>query len=161
MDAAVEKLSRQVLWQVQAEAKKKEVEPAERLIRALQAARVTEPSEEVLLQEMHKTKNALLHQKTLVSILTMLTPILTEIVEEGNAKGIFRCQYPEQSMQILLLAALTLLDDGIFQMEKTQASRVMQALIVALEKILGVGEGMFLSKMTMYFTNQPSPDKQG
>ena len=147
LDAAVEQVSEQVFMQVQKVAARKEVSPIERMIQVLLAARVTDPTEEVLIQEMHKSNNALLHQKTLVSIITMLTPIFGEIVEEGNETGIFQCAYPEQCVQILLSAMLTLLNDGIFLLDKTQAAKVFEALIYTMEKMLGVKDGTFYERM--------------
>lgn len=151
LDAAVEKVSEQVLAQVQEVAGRKEVSPVDRIIQVLLATKVTNKTGEVLIEEMHKTRNALLHQKTLVSIITMLTPVFTEIVEEGNGAGLFHCVYPEQSIQILLSATLTLLDDGIFQIEREQAGKLFEALILAMEKILGVQDGTFFGKMTAYW----------
>lgn len=151
LDAAVGQISEQIWEQIQKVADQKELSPVDRIIHVLLAARVTNPTGEVLIREMHKTNNALLHQKTLVSILTMLTPVLTKIVEEGNAIGTFHCAYPEQSVQIVLAAALTLLDDGIFQMEKAQAAKLFEALIVTMEKMLAVTDGTFLKKMTDYW----------
>lgn len=151
LDAAVEKMSEQVFAHVQEKAKRKELSPIDRMIQILLAARVTNRMGEALIDEMHKTENALLHQKTIVSIITMLTPVFTEIVDEGNDSGIFHCAYPEQSVQILLSAALTLLDDGIFPTEKEQAAKLFEALVFATEKILGVSDGTFSAKMAAYW----------
>lgn len=151
LDAAVDKMSEQVLGQVQETVQRKELSPIDKIIQVLLATKVTNQTGEVLIQEMHKTRNALLHQKNLVSIITMLTPVFTEIVEEGNAAGIFHCSYPEQSIQILLSATLTLLDDGIFQIDKGQAAKLFEALIFAMEKMLGVKDGTFFDKMAAYW----------
>lgn len=151
LDAAVALVSDQVLEKVQKVANQKELPPVDRMIQVLLATRVTNPTEEVLIQEMHKTRNTLLHQKNLVSILTMLTPILTAIVEEGNAKEIFHCAYPEQSVQILLSASLTLFDDGIFHVEQIHMAKLFEALISAMEKVLGVTDGTFFERMTVYW----------
>lgn len=151
LDAAVALVSDQVLEKVQKVANQKELPPVDRMIQVLLATRVTNPTEEVLIQEMHKTRNTLLHQKTLVSVLTMLTPILTAIVEEGNAKEIFHCAYPEQSIQILLSASLTLFDDGIFHVEQIHMEKLFEALISAMEKVLGVTDGTFFERMTVYW----------
>lgn len=147
LDAAVEQVSEQVFIQVQKIAVRKEVSPIERIIQVLLAARVTDPTEQVLIQEMHKSNNALLHQKTHVSIITMLTPILARIVEEGNETGIFQCAYPEQCVQILLSAILTLLDDDIFLFDKTQTVKVFEAIIYTMEKMFGVKDGTFYERM--------------
>ncbi|MGN0405832.1 MAG: TetR/AcrR family transcriptional regulator [Bariatricus sp.] len=147
LDAAIDLVSEQVMEKVNKVVDQTGISPVDRVIQVLLATRVTNPTEEVLIQEMHKTENALLHQKTLLSILTMLTPVLTEILEEGNRIGAFHCAYPEQSVQILLSASLTLLDDGIFHVEKEQAQKLFEALVSAMEKILGVEEGTFFTKM--------------
>lgn len=151
LDAAVDKMSEQIFAQVQEISRKKEIPPADRIIKILLATRAQDQAGEALVEEMHKSSNALLHQKTLVSIITMLTPIFTDIVEEGNAAGIFHCAYPAQSAQILLAATLTLLDDGIFQIDKTEAARIFEALIAAMEKMLGVADGAFFEKMYMHW----------
>lgn len=151
LDAAVNKMSEQILNQVQEIAAKKEIPPSDRIIQVLLAARVTDHTEKALIQEMHKMQNALLHQKTLVSTITMLTPVFTEIVKEGNASGIFQCRYPEESIQILMSATLTLLDDGIFQLDEAQSAKVFEAIVYAMEKMLGVKDGLFFEKMGEYW----------
>lgn len=152
LDAAVKQVSEQVFMQVQEAAARKEISPIDRMIQVLLAARVADPAEEVLIQEMHKSNNALLHQKALVSIFTMLTPLFEEIVEEGNAAGIFHCVYPEQSIQILLSVMLTLLDDGIFRLDKEQSAKVFEVLVYAMEKMFGVKDGTFFERMCEQWT---------
>lgn len=121
------------------------------MVQLMMVMKLKDKSSEVLIQEMHKMKNVLLHQKTLVSILNTLTPIFTEIVEEGNQEGLFHCAYPEQCIQILLSSALTLLDDGIFHFDKEKEMLIIQAIFFSMEKILGVKENMLSSQMlTLY-----------
>ena len=151
LDAAVTKMSEQISIQVQGIAAKKEIPPSDRIIQILLATRVTDYTGKALIQEMHKTQNALLHQKTLVSVITMLTPVFTEIVEEGNASGIFQCKYPRENIQILLSATLTLLDDGIFRLDKTQAAKIFEAIVYTMEKMLGVKEGSLFERMREYW----------
>lgn len=151
LDAAVNKMSAQILTQAQEIAAKREVPPLDRVIQVLFTLRVTDHAGKALIQEMHKSNNALLHQKTLVSIITMLTPVFSKIVEEGNAAECFHCAYPEQSVQILLSAALSLLDDGIFRLDKDQTAKVFEALVYAMEKMLGTEDGAFIHKMSGYW----------
>lgn len=151
LDAAVNKMSVQILTHVQEIAAKKEIPPLDRIIQVLLAARVTDHTEKTLIQEMHKMQNALLHQKTLVTIIKALTPVFTEIVREGNVSGIFQCKYPEECTQILLSAALTLLDDGIFQFDKVQSTKVFEAIIYAMEKMFGLKDGVFFERMCEYW----------
>ena len=48
-------------------------------------------------------------------------------------------------MQIFLASASTLLDEGIFQIEPEKTQKLFDAMILMLEKMLGVEEGHFLA----------------
>lgn len=122
----------------------------DKLIQIFLAMKIESQMEEGLLDEMHKVENALMHQKSLVSIMEILVPILTKVVEEGNESGEFHCEYPEEFMQIFLSAATTLFDDGIFQVAPEKMQSLFTALIAMLEKMLGVEAGRFLSRIDEY-----------
>lgn len=151
LDAGVEQLSETVFARVKEIAKDKQSSPVDRMIKIMMAIRLDDKSADILIEEMHKVNNALLHQKTLVSILNMLTPVFADIVEEGNKSGIFNCPYPEQCMQILLSSALTLLDDGIFNFDREKEKLIFQALFFTTEKILGVSNNEISSKLAAIY----------
>ena len=109
------------------------------------AMRIEGQMDEGFLEEMHQPENALMHQKALVSLVNTLTPVLTGIVETGIQAGVFTCAYPEQYVQIFLASASTLLDEGIFQIEPEKTQKLFDAMILMLEKMLGVEEGHFLA----------------
>ncbi len=151
LDAGVEQLSETVFARVKEISKDKQSSPIDRMVKIMMAIRLNDKSAVILMEEMHKVNNALLHQKTLVSILNMLTPVFTDIIEEGNKTGIFNCPYPEQCMQILLSSALTLLDDGIFNFDKEKEQLIFQALFFTIEKILGVSDNEISSKLAAIY----------
>lgn len=109
LDAAVEQVSEQIMEKIRKVADEKELSPADRIVQVLLAAKVSGPTEEVLINEMHKTQNALLHQKTLVSIITMLTPVLTEIVKEGNGRDVFSANIRNRACRFFCLPRLPFL----------------------------------------------------
>ena len=113
LDAVVSQTTNRIVARIQ-ETAGKDLMPEDKLFQVFLAMRADRKEDQALLQEMHKTENALMHQKNLVACVTELTPVLTRIVEDGIQAGVFRCAYPEQSIQIFLSAAFTLLDDGIF-----------------------------------------------
>lgn len=151
LDAVIEKTTHQIVAQVRQVAAKQELTPEEKLLQIFLTMRVEAPESEAILEEIHKTENALLHQKSLNASLNGVVPILTKVVEEGNEKGVFHCIYPEQDMQIFLAAALTLLDDGIFQVEPRKMQRIFEAMMAMLEKILGVEENYIQEMVTEYW----------
>ena len=144
LDAVVGKTTDQIMERVR-ETAEKNLPPKDKLLQIFLAMRADQKEERVLLDEMHKAENALLHQKSLVSCVTMLTPVLTRVVEEGIRAGEFACPYPEQYMQIFLSSAFTLLDEGIFEIEPEKAGKLFVALISMLEKMLGTQQGELLS----------------
>lgn len=123
----------------------------EKLMRAFMAMRITNQIDGDMLNEMHKTENALLHQKTLNQIVTAMAPLLVKIIKEGIEKKVWRCRFPLEYMQIFLASSLTLTDEGIFELDADSQVKVMAALISILEKMLDVPEDSF---MKLFMQNQ-------
>ncbi|MCI7790881.1 MAG: TetR/AcrR family transcriptional regulator [Lachnospiraceae bacterium] len=151
LDAVITKATELIVERVEAVADNSGLAPEGKLLGVFMAMRIENQMEEGFLEEMHRPENALMHQKSLVSIIAVLTPILTQIVTEGIEKGVFHSEYPEQYMQIFLASATTLFDDGIFQVEPEKQEMLFLALISLLEKMLGVESGSFQKKASEYF----------
>lgn len=109
--------------------KEDNISPEEKLLRTFMAMRIDNQVANWIPEEMHKTENALLHQKTFNQSVTALAPILAKIIEEGIEKKAWSCRYPLEYMQIFLASALTLTDEGIFQLDSDSQLKVMGALI--------------------------------
>lgn len=150
LDAVIGKTAGQIEEKIRKVAGNVALTPEEKILQIFLNMRV-KGEEEELIEGMHKTENALMHQKSLVATINMLTPILTNVIEEGIQKGVFECAYPEQYMQIFLAAASTLLDEGIFQVEGEKVQEIFDAMIVMLEKMLGVEDGKFLEITQKYW----------
>lgn len=154
LDAVVSQTTNRIVARIQ-ETAGKDLMPEDKLFQVFLAMRADRKEDQALLQEMHKTENALMHQKNLVACVTELTPVLTRIVEDGIQAGVFRCAYPEQSIQIFLSAAFTLLDDGIFHIVPEKTGQLFDALVSMLEKMLGVEDGQFLERTRKYWKFDP------
>ncbi|MGN0394500.1 MAG: TetR/AcrR family transcriptional regulator [Coprococcus sp.] len=152
LDAVICKTSDRIAEKVKEVASDANSTPEEKILYVFLSARADEKTDEAIIEEMHKPENALMHQKTLVSVINILTPVLTQIVDEGIQMGVFECAYPEQYMQIFLAASSTLLDDGIFRVEPEKAQKIFNAMIMMLEKMLGIEEGRFLEVAKKYWS---------
>lgn len=150
MDAVVSRYTDIVVGRVEEIYKKDSISPEEKLMYAFMAMRMNSRIDSEILEELHKAENALLHQKTLNKIVTGLAPVLVKIIEEGIEKKVWSCRYPLQYMQIILAAALTLTDEGIFELDGNSQMKIMAALIGILEKMLNVPEDYF---MQMFMQN--------
>ena len=110
--------------------------PDEKLFMAFSALNVENHNK--ITDHMHKPENALLHQKTLNSILKDVTPYFQIIIEEGNRSNVFSCKYPKENMYIFLCSAINLLDDGVIDFNNDEKDSILKALIELLANILGI-----------------------
>jgi len=144
MDGLLERFKDLVVNRIENIISDEYMEPKEKLLKAFMSMKLNEDGEENVIEELHKGENALLHQKTLNQVVIDIAPLLVKIVEEGVSKGIWKCRYPLQYIQIFLAASVTLTDEGIFQMDTESQIKIMEALLSVLEKMLNEKEGSFL-----------------
>lgn len=90
---------------------------------------------------LHKPQNAGIHQKSLAKILTSLSPIIAQVIEQGNEEEIFHCTYPLELSETILSTFCFLLDPGIFSWTQEQIERKLIVLVSLFENGLGVDKG--------------------
>lgn len=152
MDAIVLRYKEIVISRAEKILRKDDISSKEKLMHVFIAMRINDQVDSDMLNELHKTENALLHQKSLNQIVTALAPILVKVIEEGIEKKVWSCRYPLQYMQIFLAASLTLTDEGIFELDADSQMKVMAALISVLEKMLDVPEDSFMQLFIQYWS---------
>lgn len=116
----------------------------QKFLAVLAAARVDEPDRE-LAAALHAPGNAEFHILSIVETVRQLTPILSGIVEEGIAEGVFDTEHPREVIEILLTSAGMLLDDGVFTEETAEIPRRTAGIVYAAEKLLGCKPGTLAS----------------
>lgn len=140
LDGIIDRAAKQVLERAQAAAQDPSLSSQEKLLRIFLALRMNDEKDTGMIEEMHRPENALMHQKSLTSIVTLTVPVLAGVIEEGNQRGDFRCDYPEEYMQIFMASAVTLLDDGIFELSPEKQQSTFRALIAMLGKMLDIDD---------------------
>ncbi|SME40622.1 TetR/AcrR family transcriptional regulator [Bacillus cereus] len=96
-----------------------------------------------MIEQFHKPNNAEMHQKSLVQSIIHLSPVLTEILEQGIEEGIFSTSYPQETIELLLSSAQVIFDDGLFQWKPEEMMRRVKAYIKMMEVSVGAKEGSF------------------
>ena len=76
LDAVIAKMMDQITQQVRSVEADPGLSPEEKLLQVFLAARTKEKLGDVLLEEMHKTENALMHQKMQTILLAGINPLL-------------------------------------------------------------------------------------
>lgn len=150
LDAIIERVTEIVVARAEEVASNPELSPVMKLLNTIISMRVESEVDNDLMEELHKPENALMHQKSLSSIVTKVTPVLAKVVEEGISQGIFKADFPKQYMQIFLTSSITLLDGGIFQVKHEEQQMIFRAMVALLEKMLGVNDETFWNLAKQY-----------
>ena len=98
---------------------------------------------EKMIEQFHQIDNAEMHQKSLVQTILQLTPVLTDIVEQGIKEKVFKTEYPKEVVEFFLVSSQILFDDGIFQWKPSEIIQKSKALAHIMEITLGAKSGTF------------------
>ena len=144
LDGIIERIAEQITLKAQAIANDPALTAHEKIFHIIASSDISGTSNEQVLEELHKSSNALLHQKSIVQTLHAIAPIMAGVVEQGIQEGIYSTQYPLESVEILLIAGQFIFDAGIFSWTPEEAQAKMLAFISITESVLGAAPGSFL-----------------
>lgn len=92
---------------------------------------------ETMLDYLHRPQNALFHEKSQQMILKKISPLLAQIIREGNEQQVFNNAFPDETAEIVLLIVAGFLDGN----QETNLEQRLDALFYNLEKLLGTQVG--------------------
>ena len=153
LDALIERINGMLVARAKKTAKTKGLSVVERIVQTVMSLNVDSGDATTgheVLEQVHKPQNALMHQKMQQSLLDGVVPVLADLVEEGNAAGVFHTAFPRETTEMLILYSVTVFDDRFRQTDEQMMTRV-QALIYNTEKILGAEEGSMSAPMARIF----------
>ena len=95
------------------------------------------PGQEELSIEgaLMKPENALMHAKIKQRLLETVVPLLSEVVEEGIAQGVFSCDNIPERVRMLLVISNETFDEGRY------TERDVEVFVDLSEKLLGAKAG--------------------
>lgn len=95
------------------------------------------PGQEELSIEgaLMKPENALMHAKIKQRLLETVVPLLSEVVEEGIAQGVFTCDNIPERVRMLLVISNETFDEGRY------TERDVEVFVDLSEKLLGAKTG--------------------
>jgi AcrR family transcriptional regulator len=98
---------------------------------------------EEIADQLHKPANRELHEITNVQTVLKLSEPFSQIVEQGNAEGVFDASRPLETMQFLLAGGQFLLDGDMFNFSDQEIKERRLAMQDIIEKSLGAAPGSF------------------
>lgn len=91
--------------------------------------------ESVITDVLERKENIVMHDKIGKKIVEVAVPILSDIVREGIAQGIFVCTNVEERVKMLLIMSQNMFDYGAY------SNKDIEVYVDMLEKSLGAKEG--------------------
>ena len=150
LDAMIDRILDETVRKAESIALDESVPVLERLTKTVLAANVDTKTGSMILEQVHKPQNALMHSKIQERLLSQLVPLFVKIVEDGIAQNLMYTDYPEDTMQMLLLYANTAFDDSIEYTEE-EKKRMGLAFISNSEILLHMEKGSMLEAMLPMF----------
>ena len=153
LDALIGRINQALIARARRIAEDQSVPVVERIIRTIASMNLEEEKSSIgheVLEQVHKPQNALMHQKMQQGLLDGVVPVISRLVEEGNAQGIFHTGYPRETTEMLVLYSGIAFDSRLGG-EPEQAARRVQAFIHNTEILLGAESGSLEAPMAGLF----------
>lgn len=150
LDAMIERLTGQIMRKAAVIAEDKSLSVLDRLVRSIMALNVDNDLGHMLMEQVHRPQNALLHQKMQNRMLKAVNPMITEVIRDGIAQGIFRTDYPEGMVEMTMLYSNVAFDDLEESTPQERVNRIL-AFTYNVERMLGMEQGSLTAAMQMIF----------
>lgn len=142
LDGVIERISNRLMLDAGKVIRDTELPVLERLTKAILALNVESEIGHEVMEQVHRPQNALMHQKMQQQLLDGITPLFTELVEEGVRQGICHTDYPGEVVEMTLIYANTAFDElnmeGLSQEKREQK---IDGFIYNIERLMGMEEG--------------------
>lgn len=135
LNAMIERITEGLMEKAAGIARQKELPVLQRLTGMMLALNVDNELGREIMEQVHKPQNALMHQKMQEGLLAGITPLITDLIEEGTAQGICQTDYPAEAAEMLLLYSNTAFDALA---EDGREERKIAAFIYHTERLLGM-----------------------
>ena len=150
LDAMIARLLDETIRKAERIALDESVPVLERLTKTVLASNVDTKTGDMILEQVHKPQNALMHVKMQEILISRLVPLFVKIVEDGMAQNLMYTEYPQDTMQMLLMYANTVFDDSI-EYTAEEKQRMVLAFISNSEILLHMKKGSMLEAMVPMF----------
>ena len=150
LDAMIDRVLDEIIKRTSRIAFDESIPVLHRLTQTFLAANVDTKTGDMILEQVHKPQNALMHAKMQERLLEQLIPLFMKIIEDGISQGLMQTDYPEDTIQMLLLYSNSVFDDSIEYSTEEKKKKVL-AFISNTEILLHMEKGSLLEAMLPMF----------
>ncbi|MGN0497437.1 MAG: TetR/AcrR family transcriptional regulator [Lachnospiraceae bacterium] len=150
LDAMIDRILDEIIRKAKNIALNESMPVLERLTKTVLAANVDTKTGDMILEQVHKPQNALMHAKMQEKLLSQLVPLFVKIIEDGIAQNLMQTDYPEDTIQMLLMYSNSVFDESIAYSQDVKKRKVL-AFISNVEILLHMEKGSLLETMIPMF----------
>ena len=143
LEAVGERFINKIIKKIEQIANRKKIDEAERLDDIIDYFSLFYNASKEIVDYIHSEDNIILHQKLGKKTLAKLLPILTNVIEDGVAKGRFNVAYPSETAEFLITAMTEMLHHPNIITDVEKRERVRFTIEENLRRILGVEDYIF------------------
>ncbi|MDD6155725.1 MAG: TetR/AcrR family transcriptional regulator [Lachnospiraceae bacterium] len=150
LDAMIERIVEQTTARAEKIAGDHSAPVLERIQKTIRALNVENEVGHMIMEQVHRPQNALMHQKMQEQLLSRVNPIIVVILHDGIAQGIFHTDYPAEAAEMIMLYANTAFDTLAGHSQDVLQQKIA-GFIFNTERILGTEEGALTETLLPIF----------
>lgn len=150
LDGMIERVTNQIVSKAAVIALDDSVSVLERLTRTILSLNVDNELGDMIMEQVHKPQNALLHQKLEERLLGRVNILITKIVEDGIKQGIMHTDYPAEAVDMIMTYSYITFDSTKQYIEEEE-QRKIEGFVYHTERVLGMEAGALMDAMKPIF----------
>lgn len=150
LDGMIERVTNQIVSKAAVIALDDSVSVLERLTRTILSLNVDNELGDMIMEQVHKPQNALLHQKLEERLLGIVNILITKIVEDGIKQGIMHTDYPAEAVDMIMTYSYITFDSTKQYIEEEE-QRKIKGFVYHTERVLGMEAGALMDAMKPIF----------
>lgn len=156
LDAMIDRMTKRMVEKAKEVVHRKDMPVLQRLTMMVLALHIDDGNlNRVILEQVHKPQNALMHQKMQDRLMSGINPLATALIKEGITQGICRTDYPEEVVEMTFIYANTAFDD-LMEYGEEEKERKTAAFIYNLERLLEMEQGSMQEAILPIFSRMKS-----
>lgn len=150
LDAMIERVTNQMIAKAAIIALDDSIPVLERLTRTIMSMNLDNELGDMIMEQVHKPQNALLHQKLENRLLGRVNKLITKIAEDGIKQGILHTDYPEEAVDMIMTYSYIAFDSTKQYSPEEEMKKIM-GFVYHAERVLGMEPGALLEAMKPIF----------
>lgn len=150
LDGIIERLTNQMVAKASQIALDDSLPVLERLTRTIMSINVDNNVGHMIMEEVHRPQNALMHQKLEDILLERVNKLITIIAEDGIKQGIIHTDYPAEAVEMMMTYSYIAFDSKNTYSRDEEYRKIM-GFIYHSERVLGMEQGALIEAMKPIF----------